>query len=449
MAGSEVKGRGVLRSLGLHRPELRAWALYDWANSAFATTVMAAVFPIFFRSVAAADLPEELRSPAWAYTTSVALLLAAVVSPVLGAVADYLGAKKRLLGAFLALGTSATAALALVGHGQWIFASSVFIVANLGFAGGNVFYESLLPHVVRDGEMDRVSTAGYAVGYIGGGILLALNLLWILQPEWFGLADTEAGTRLSLLSVAVWWGLFSIPLFLRVPEPAARLEPGEVRALNPVRVGFRRVWATLAEIRSRREIFVFLLAFWLYNDGVGTIIKMATTYGAEIGIGQGHLIGALLLAQFVGIPFTFAFGALADRVGTRNGLYVALWGYVGISIGGYFMETPLHFWGLAFAVAMFQGGIQGLSRSLYATLVPRGRSSEFFGFYSVSAKFAGIFGPFVFGVVAQLTGGSRAAVLSLFLFFVGGLVLLRAVDVEGGRRLARAEDRRLEKVPSA
>ena len=432
-----------LETLGLHRKELRAWALYDWANSAFVTTVVAGVLPVYYASVAGADLTGNTATVYWAYTTSIALAIIAVLSPMLGAAADYLGAKKRFLGFFAGLGVAGSALLYFVGSGEWLFASSVFILANIGFAGANVFYESLLPSLVSDEELDRVSTAGYAIGYLGGGVLLALNLAWILFPETFGFEDGGAASRASFVSVAVWWAVFSVPLFRRVPEPERRLVEGEGAGENPVRVGLVRVWETLKELREHREIFLFLLAFWLYNDGIGTIIKMATIYGAEIGIGRNHLIGALLVVQFVGIPFTFAFGAVASRIGAKRGIYWALVVYTGIAVLGYFMQHAWQFWVLAFMVATVQGGAQGLSRSLFASMIPAGKSSEFFGFYSVSSKFAGILGPLLFGIVGQLTGGSRLSILSLVIFFVCGMVLLSRVDVEEGQRKARAEDAEL------
>ncbi|NIP57450.1 MAG: MFS transporter, partial [Gemmatimonadetes bacterium] len=294
--------------------------MYDWANSAFVTSVGTAILPIYYANVAATPLPENIRTAYWAYTATVALLLVALVSPVLGAAADFLGAKKRFLGAFVLLGAGASVGLYFVGTGDWLYASVVYVLGYLGFAGSIVFYESLLPHVADGPEIDRVSTAGYAVGYIGGGILLAVNMAWIVMPETFGMSDAGQASRIAFVSVAVWWVLFSVPLLRRVREPAARLEPGEVLELNPVRVGFGRVWATLKEVRRHRQVFLFLLAFWCYNDGIGTIIKMATIYGNEIGIGQTDLIGALILVQFLGIPFTFAFGGLADRIGTKNGI---------------------------------------------------------------------------------------------------------------------------------
>jgi UMF1 family MFS transporter len=432
-----------LRALGLHRRELRAWAMYDWANSAFATTIMAAVLPIYYGRVAAATIPPPLRTAYWGYTQTVAVVIVALISPVLGAAADYLAAKKRFLASFAGLGVLGTLLLYFVGEGDWLFASGVFVLGNIGFAAGNVFYESMLPHVARPDEIDRVSTAGYAMGYVGGGLLLAINLLWISDPHRFGIADAAHASRLSFASVAVWWAVFTIPLLRRVPEPGRRLEVREVLRMNPVRVGFGRVIETFRELRRHREVFMFLVAFWFYNDGINTIIKMATIYATELGIGEGSLLGALVLVQFLGIPFTFAYGLLADRIGAKKGIYIALAVYTAISLLGYSMTAAWQFWVLAVAVAVVQGGSQALSRSLFATMVPPGKSSEFFGFYSVSGKFGNIMGPFVFAVVSQLTANSRLGILSLVVFFAIGIFLLSRVDVEKGRRTARVEDESL------
>ncbi len=434
--------RRLLQTLGLARRELRAWALYDWANSAFATTVMAAVLPIFYADVAAAPLPEHVRTAYWGYTTAAALLLTALLSPVLGAVADHLNAKKRFLAGFAGVGIGATALLAAAGEGMWLYVSLVFIAANVGFAAANVFYDSLLPHIARPPERNRVSTAGFALGYLGGGLLLALHLLWITQPGWFGLPDALAATRLAFLSVALWWVLFSIPLLRGVSEPPRGLGAGAGGAgarTNPLREGLGRLAQTFREIRRYRPAFLFLVAFWLYSDGIGTIIKMATVYGREIGIGATDLIGALLLVQFVGIPCTFAFGALADRLGAKGGLYAALGVYTAIAVLGFFMTEAWHFWVLAGAVGTVQGGAQALSRSLYASLIPRAQSAEFFAFYSVSGKFAGVVGPALFGAVSQLAGGSRWSILSLIAFFLLGWLFLSRVDLEEGRRVALIE----------
>ena len=440
---TDASGPRWLHALGLHRRELRAWAFYDWANSAFVTTIVAAAFPIFYSSVAAADLPKDEATARYAFTTAIALALVALMTPVLGAVADYLGAKKRLLGSFLVLGVLATATMFFIGRGDWLFASVVFVFGNVGFSGANVFYNSLLPHIAREDEIDRVSTAGYALGYLGGGLLLAINLAWILAPGTFGLADAEVATRVSFVSVALWWLGFSIPLFRRVPEPMQQPERGAGADLNPVWVGVTRLVATFHEIRGYRHAFLFLLAFLAYNDGISTIIRMATVYGTEIGLGQTDLIGAILLVQFVGIPCTFLFGLLAGRIGAKRALYLGLSVYVLVSVLGFLMSEALHFYALAILVGMVQGGSQGLSRSLYASLIPRHKSAEFFSFFAVGDKFAGILGPFVFGLVTTLAGGGRLAILAVIAFFIVGMVLLTRVDIPGGQRAARQAERAL------
>ncbi len=431
---------GWLGALGLHRKELRSWALYDWGNSAFATSIMGAILPIYYARVAAGHLPGNVATAYWGYTTAIGLALIALVAPVLGAAADYLGAKRRFLLTFMALGALATASLFFVTRGQWLLASGLFIVGNIGFAGANIFYDSLLPHIATDEEVDRVSSAGYALGYLGGGVLLAINLAMIMRPDLWGFADAGVATRVAFLSVALWWAGFTMPLLRHVGEPPRRLETGEPVRVNPIRAGFRRLFETLGEIRQHKQLALLLLAVWFYMDGVGTIIKMASVYGTEIGISQNALIGAFVLVQFVGIPFTFAFGSLAGRIGARNGIYIALLVYAMIAGFAFFMSEAWHFWALAFAVSMVQGGAQALSRSLYSTMIPKAKSSEFFGFFSVFLKFAGIVGPLVVGLVSQLAGSGRYGILALIAFFLGGLVLLSRVDIEEGRRVARAED---------
>ncbi len=429
-----------LARLGLRTREQRAWAMYDWANSAFQCTVITAVFPIYFASVAAADLPPAMATERFATATTIAMAIIAVLSPVLGAYADYAGAKKRLLGLFLGIGVLATAAMVFIGRGEWRFAALLFIVANIGVSGSFVFYDSLLPHIAADDEMDRVSSAGYALGYLGGGLLLALNLAWILSPSSFGLADAGVASRLSFLSVAIWWLVFSIPMFLRVREPAVRphdLPPG----MSPIAASFRQLAATVRELARYREAFLMLVAFLVYNDGIGTIIRMAGPYGREIGLPEHALIAAFVMVQFVGIPFAFAFGALAGRIGAKASVFIALAVYVAISIVGYFMTSVWQFWLLSFMVAMVQGGSQALSRSLFASMIPKQKSSEFFGFFGVFEKFAGIIGPALFAVTVRLTGSSRNAILSVIAFFVVGAVLLWQVDVERGQQAARAAER--------
>ncbi len=413
---------------------IRAWCFYDWANSAFATTVMAALFPPFFRSlVLAAGLPEHEATARWGLVTALALLLVALAGPLLGAVADGAGAKKRFLAVFAGAGILATTSFVAIGEADWLLAAALFIVANVGFAASIVFYESLLPHLVGPDRMDRVSARGYAMGYLGGGLLLAVNGAGVIRPETFGLAGTTQAIKVSFLSVALWWGVFSLPLLRRVPEP-----PSADRRVS-LRQGWSRLAATFGEIRRYRQLLLFLVAFWIYNDGIGTIIKMAVAYGDEIGIELRHLITALLLTQFVGIPCTLLFGRLARPLGTRGAIQIALGIYALICVGGFFMRTATHFYLLALAVGVVQGGAQALSRSLFASMVPAGRSAEFFGFYSTSAKFAGIAGPLVFALVSRVAGQSRLSILVLVFFFLVGGALLARVDVDEGRRAASGD----------
>ena len=430
---------------GLGTPELRAWAMYDWANSAFMTTVVAAVFPIYFRRVAAAGLDDETAAFRFGIATTAALTAVALLSPPLGALADAAGRKKSLLLIFAALGIFATSGLALVQRGDWALALGLFLLANIGAAGSITFYDSLLPHLAPPGELDRVSSAGYALGYLGGGVLLAFNLAWIQMPGLFGLPSGEGLTesqatlpaRLAFLSVAVWWAVFSIPLFRKVPEPPLRIERDERPGESPVRAAFVRLGETFRELRSYRQAFLLLLAFLIYNDGIQTIIKMATAYGTEIGIGQSALIGAILLVQFVGIPCTFLFGAVAGRIGAKRSLFLGLLAYTVISILGYYMTSATHFFVLAGLVGVVQGGTQALSRSLFASMIPQHKSGEFFGFFSIFEKFAGIFGPLIFAGTIAATGSSRNAILSVIGFFAVGAALLALVDVEEGQRAAR------------
>jgi UMF1 family MFS transporter len=430
--------------LGLGRPELRAWAMYDWAASAVQTTIMVAVFPIYFVKVAGAGLPPSGATQRLATVNTLALIVIALLSPVLGAMSDYRGIKKRLLAAFMILGAGAVAGMFFIQRGEIGLASALFMVALIGAAGSFVFYEALLPHIAAPQEIDKVSTAGYAMGYIGGGLLLALNLAWIQKPSWFGLpsgpglAESQATlpVRLAFVSVAIWWVIFSIPLFRRVSEPSPRLEPDEHPGASPVRVAFVRLAETFHELRGYRQAFLMLVAFLIYNDGIQTIIKMATAYGTEIGIGQGSLIGAILLVQFVGIPCSFLFGTLAGRIGAKRAIFLGLMAYTAISVLGYFMKNATHFYVLAGLVGMVQGGTQALSRSLFASMIPPHKSGEFFGFFSVFEKFAGIFGPLIFAGTIALSGSSRNAILSVIGFFALGAVILAFVDVEEGRQAA-------------
>ncbi len=412
--------------------------MYDWANSAFATTIMAAVLPAYYSLVAAASLDKTTASSYWGYTNTIAMCIVAVLAPILGAMADHGRARKKYLGVFASLGILFTGLLVLVSTGDWLMASVFYIAGRIGFAGGNIFYDALLPHVAGEERIDQVSAYGYASGYLGGGLLLALNLAAIMKPAVFGIPNTEWASRLCFVSVALWWALFALPLFRNVAEPPTRRIEGESK--NPVRASFQRLRATFGEVKKFREAFKFLIAFWLYNDGISTIIVMAVIFGAEVGIGQSTLIGAILAVQFVGIPFTVLYGYLAKRLGTKNSILLGLVVYTVIAIGGYFLRTALHFWILAFLVGTVQGGTQALSRSLFGSIIPRLRTAEFFGFYDVSSKFAGILGPLLFGIVGQVTGSSRLSIISLIVFFIAGGLLLMRVDHDEGMRIARRSE---------
>ena len=425
-----------LSRLGLGTPELRAWAMYDWANSAFWSTVVTAVFPAFFGSYAAAGLSGVEATSRFAWGTTIALTLVALTAPVLGALADHRPLKKRLLLVFLLIGAVATLLMATIGRGQWMYALILFMVANVGVASTLVFYDSLLPHLAAPEEIDRVSTAGYAMGYVGGGILLLINLAWILTPTTFGLADTTAAVRLTFASVAVWWLLFSVPLFRRVPEPAVRLAELQASGAALALAAASAAWKTFTELRRNRHAFLMLLAFLLYNDGIQTLIRMSSISGAEIGIDQNAQIAAFVMVQFVGVPCSFLFGALAGRIGAKAAIFLALAVYTSTSIIGYFMTAAWQFFALAFLVGLVQGGSQALSRSLFARMTPRAKSSEYFGFFAVFEKFAGIFGPLLFGASVTLFRSSRAAVLSIIIFFVAGAIVLAFVDVEAGEATA-------------
>jgi len=431
--------------------------MYDWAVSSVQTTIMVAVFPVYFANIAKGDLGESRTTQAIATANTVVAIVLAVLSPVLGAVSDYVAAKKRMLGASMIVGAAAVAGMFFVQQGDYRLALVLFVISLIGATASTIFYDALLPHIAGEDEIDRVSSAGYAVGYIGGGLLLALNLAWILKPGWFGLptgpalssAQKTLPTRLALFSVAVWWVVFSIPLFRRVPEPPRTREPDELTGGSVLVIPFVRVAETFRALRGYKQAFLMLLAFMIYNDGIQTIQKMAATYGKQLGIADAVLIAAILIVQFVGFPFAFLFGGIAARIGAKPAIFIGLLVYAAISILGFYMQTAAHFVLLAVMVATVQGGTQALSRSLFASLIPAHKSGEFFGFYSVFEKFASIFGPLLFWVTIAMTGSSRNAILSVILFFAIGALLLSRVRVSEGQQAARAADEGLISVSAS
>jgi len=426
----------VLDKLGLGRRDLRAWAIYDLAQAAFQTTIIAAIFPIYFQKVAAAGTPPAVATSRFAWATTWSILIVAVITPFLGAMADYAAIKKKLLAVFTVIGAVSAGLLYFVTRGDWFYALVVFAIGNVGVACAFVFYESLLPHLVGPDQLDIVSAAGYGIGYIGGGTMLAIDMLLMAEPQWFGIPDRGVAVRITFVGVAVWWVLFAIPIFRHVAEPPRRLESDEHAGQNALVTAVKRLVETFHELRLYRQAFMLLLAFLLYNDGIQTIIRMATTYGTEIGIDETAMLAALLVVQFIGIPFAFVFGKFAERIGAKTAVFVGLGVYAVITLLAYFMHNAWQFFALGVMVGMVQGGTQALSRSLFASMIPRHKSSEFFAFFGVFERYAGILGPAIFAWMAAHSGTSRNAILSVLGFFIVGAVLLTFVNVEEGRRAA-------------
>lgn len=434
-SGESVGGRNTRDSE--YQSVINAWAMYDWANSAFAVVMVTAILPVYYRELVlnSGGAPADATAY-WAYTNSISLLLVALVGPFLGATADAIGGKKLFLSIALFLGVLGSAALAWVRNDNFILASLIFSVANLGFAGGNIFYEALLPHIARADDLDRVSARGYAFGYLGGGLLLFIDVLWLFRPDWFGMPDRAFAVRACFVSVALWWAVFSLPLLRRSIGRESIQKNGGGAIVN----GFVRLCATLRQVRRYRQMALFLLAFWIYNDGISTIIKLAAAYGDEIGIRHNDMLLALIVTQLVGFPSSIAFGSIANFLGAKRAILAGLAVYAFISIAGFLIRSAWHFFLLAIVVGLVQGGTQALSRSLFASMVPKTRSSEFFGFFSTGEKVAGIIGPAIFGMIGQLTGSSRWGIVSVVVLFVAGALILMRVDVSEAQRVAKAAD---------
>lgn len=420
--------------------------MYEWAITGMWAVIVATVFPIYFQVVAAEGMPGAEATRLFALATTLGIVLVAVVAPLLGAITDRKPYKKRLLAAFATLGATSAALLFFVEQGDLWLGLGLFVLVNVGVNGSTVFYDSLLPYVARPHEVDRVSAGAFAVGYLGAGLLLAFCLAMIQAPGVFGLPEGTLPTRIAFVLVGLWWIGFAIPLFRRVPEPPVEIVPGEDLSESTLTFAFRRIRETFSGIRSYHNAFLVLIAYLIYGDGIGTIIRMAAVYGAELGIGQGHLIGAIVMVQFIGVPFTFVFGSLAGRIGTKGAIFVGLAVYTGVAVLGYFMQTPLHFWILAALVGTVQGGTQALTRSLFASLIPAYKSGEFFGFFGVFDKFAGTFGPLLIAVAISMTGSSRIGILSVIAFFIVGALVLARVDVDAGRRVATEAQARARAV---
>ncbi len=410
------------------RRRVLSWALYDWANSAYATTVMAGFFPLFFKQYWSVGVAETTSTLRLGIANAAASLIIVILAPLLGAVADQCGARKRFLLLFAALGVLSTALLPLVAEGQWVMAVLVYVLASVGFSGSVSFSDSLLVFVTSPERFDRVSALGYALGYLGGGMLFALNVWMTLQPQLFGLADATEAVRWSFFSVALWWALFSVPLALWVTEPRnERVGKGARQAVVDALAQLRD---TLRHIRQLRVVWLFLLAYWFYIDGVDTVVRMAVDYGLSLGFSSTSLIAALLITQLVGFPAALAFGLLGRHWGERRAIFLAIAVYLGVVVWAVYMESEQEFYMLAAIIGLVQGGIQALSRSFYARLIPKERSAEFFGFYNLLGKFAAVLGPLLVGVVGALSGSTRAGMFSITILFVIGAVLLWRVRPE-------------------
>ena len=413
--------------------EIISWSLYDWANSTFSTTVMAGFFPIFFKQYWSTAADVTLSTWYLGLANSIASILVASLAPFLGAIADKASVKKKLLIFFAFIGVISTGSLSMISQGHWRVAIIFYIAASVGFMSANIFYDSLLPSVAPKEKRDFVSSLGFALGYIGGAILFLINVTMYLNPEFYGIADAPTAIKISFLTVAVWWAVFSIPILIFVKEPLVQIDIG---VFQSIKLGWSQLISTLKSIRELRIVATFLIAYWLYIDGVDTMIRMAVDYGTSLGFSSSSLITALLMVQFIAFPATLIYSWLAGKIGIKNGIMVGIIGYALISILGSMVSEEWHFYALAVLIACFQGGIQALSRSLYSRITPESRSAEFFGFYNMFGKFAAIIGPPLMGYIGLITGNPRYGILSIIILFILGGYFLAKVDVEEGERLA-------------
>ncbi len=414
-----------------------AWALYDWANSAFATTIIAGFFPVYY-NVLSADLTTGDAQFWFNITLATSSILIAIAAPLLGAIADCGDHRKKFLAAFAMSGILMSAGLAWVHTGMWQVGLLLYGVGSIGFFGANIFYDAMLMDVSEPDEFDIVSAYGYALGYLGGGLLLTLNVLMVTQPHWFGFADTAAALSAAFISVALWWACFSVPLLLTQLERAPR-KP--ISAMQAIRTGLAQLVITFNDLRKMRTLFLFLIAYWFYIDGVGTIIKSAVFFGDRIlGLPRSSLITALLLTQFVAFPAALFFGYLGKRIGAQRAIFIGLLVYVAVVLYAWrWLNSAADFYLLATAIGLVQGGVQSLSRSLYARFIPKSRSAEFFGFFNMVGKFAAILGPLLMAAMPILipAATARDSILSLLLLFIIGGTLLWKVNTADGIRTAQ------------
>ena len=403
----------------------KSWAFYDWANSAYSMTITATILPIYFKSVAEAGGMSSSNSTAlWGYTISLSTMVVSLLAPILGTIADYKGNKKKFFKFFFTIGIIFTTLLAFIPENNPILLLICYGFTLVGFSGTNIFYDAFLIDVSTKERMDKVSSYGFALGYIGSTIPFIISIAVVLLTQMDILPITlPLACKITFLITSVWWLIFSLPLLKNVNQ-IYYVEPEK----NPVQKSFKRLFSTLKEIKSHKNIFLFLIAYFFYIDGVDTIIGMASSYGTDLGISMVTLLIILLLTQFVAFPFTILYGKLSEKFGGKKLLYVGIITYTIICIYGYFIKTTLDFWILAMAVGSAQGGIQAISRSFFGKMVPKEHANEFFGFYNIFGKFAAIMGPLLVAIITQATGQTKNGILSLILLFVIGFICLTKVE---------------------
>ena len=397
------------------------WAFYDWANSGFATTVMAGFFPIFFKSFWAGDLDAAESTFVIGSINSLIGLLIAISAPILGAIADAGKTKKKFLFIFASLGILATGYLFFIPESSWKLAVAFYGLGVIGFSGGNIFYDALIVSVSSPDQRNRTSSLGFSLGYLGGGLLFLINVLMYLYPQWFGLSGPADAVLWSFMSVAIWWFIFSLPLLLHVKEKDDLVDTNKN---NVVTAAFTNLLNTAKSVRNYKKVVIFLLAYFLYMDGVDTIIRMATSYGSDIGLSASSMISALLLTQFVGFPATLIFGFYADKFGYKESLTFAIVVYICVVLFSSQMDTATEFFIVAGIIGLVQGGVQAISRSYFSNLIPQDKAAEFFGFYNFIGKSSVFLGPFMVSGIALLTGSPSIGILSLLILFIPGLILL-------------------------
>ncbi len=402
-----------------------SWVLYDWANSAFAVCILTVFYPLFFKSYWHSDVDATTSTFHLGVSNSLASIIIVFIAPVIGAIADNSHSKKYFLLFFAVIGMLMTSGLYFIAEGEWLIAVCLYVFASIGFMGANIFYDSLLINISETNELDIISSLGYGFGYIGGGLLFVFNIILVSNPEWFGLLDKTIAVRVSFITVAVWWLLFSIPLMLYVPEPKLGKPTTWFKIITS---SLTQLNSTFHEIKKYKIVLLFLIAYWLYIDGVDTIIRMSVDYGLALGLDTGNLITAIMITQFVGFPAAIVFGFIGNKYGPKRGILIAIGVYILVTLYAVSMQTAEEFYAMAIVIGLVQGGVQALSRSLFSRIIPPSKAAEFFGFYNMMGKFAAVLGPLLVGGVAIITTNSRYSMLSILVLFIVGGILLYFVD---------------------